>query len=164
MEKAESDDNQMIQILPPDIQMSEAEDPQFARIMQILGTQEIPKIDADTLQTYLNYLKAHLQLPCLLKGIESIGYFGWEERFEFGYGSKAEYESLRREYGSLKDEFELQTFEGEIEPGWDILVNVRRTSDGKRFTIPLSELEAVDETSENSQLLNDYTVWIVNWR
>jgi hypothetical protein len=43
-------------------------------------------------------------------------------------------------------------------------VEARRTSDGEWFTIPLSELEAVDETSENYILLNDYTVWIVNWR
>lgn len=153
-----------IEILPPDIQMSEDEDPQFARIMQIFGTTEIPSVDADNLQTYFNYLKDNLEVPCLLTGIESIGYFGWEERFEFGYGSKAEYQRLQKERGSYHDQYELKEFEVEIEPGWDMWVEVRRTSDGERFTIPLSELEAVDETSENYILLNDYTVWIVNWR
>ncbi len=163
--KAEPGEAQMIEMLPPDDQPSEADDPQFARILRILGTEEeIPHVNAVTLSTYLNYLKAHLQLPCLVRGIESIGYFGWEERFEFGYGSKAEYERLRQEFGSLKDEFELEAFEGKIEPGWDMLIKVRRTSDGKHFTIPLSELEAVDENSDNAVLLNDYTVWVVNWR
>jgi hypothetical protein len=162
--KAEPGDAQMIEMLPPVDQPSEADDPQSTRIMQILGAQEMPRVNAITLSTYLNYLKAHLQLPCLVRGIESIGYFGWEERFQFGYGSKVEYEKLRREYGSLKDEFDLKAVEGEIEPGWDMLVKVRRTGDGKRFTIPLSELKAVDENSDNAVLLNDYTVWIVNWR
>jgi hypothetical protein len=162
--KAEPGDAQMIEMLPPVDQPSEADDPQSTRIMQILGAQEMPRVNAVTLSTYLNYLKAHLQLPCLVRGIESIGYFGWEERFQFGYGSKVEYEKLRREYGSLKDEFDLKAVEGEIEPGWDMLVKVRRTGDGKRFTIPLSELKAVDENSDNAVLLNDYTVWIVNWR
>jgi hypothetical protein len=162
--KAEPGDAQMIEMLPPVDQPSEADDPQSTRILQILGAQEMPRVNAITLSTYLNYLKAHLQLPCLVRGIESIGYFGWEERFQFGYGSKVEYEKLRREYGSLKDEFDLKAVEGEIEPGWDMLVKVRRTGDGKRFTIPLSELKAVDENSDNAVLLNDYTVWIVNWR
>ncbi len=163
--KTEPDDAQMIKILPPDDQPSEADDPQFARIMQILGAdEEVPFVDADTLPTYLNYLEEHLQLPCLVKGIESIGYFGWEERFQFGYGTKAEYERIRQEHSSLKDEFELNALEGEIEPEWDMWANIRRTSDGKRFTIPLSELEAVDENSDNAVMLNDYTVWIVNWR
>ncbi len=108
---------QMIEILPPDDQPFEADDPQFARILQILGAQKIPHVNAVTLSTYLNYLKAHLQLPCLVSGIESIGYFGWEERFQFGYGSEAEYKKLRQEYGSLKDEFELKALEGKIQPG-----------------------------------------------
>ncbi len=146
--------------LPPEYSFDEQE----RRINHVLDTAEIPPVDAVTLSTYLNYLEAHLQLPCLVRGIESIGYFGWEERFQFGYGSKAEYERLRREFGSLKDEFELKALEGELEPGWDMMVNVRRTSDGKHFTIPLSELEAVDENSDNAVMLNDYTVWIVNWR
>ncbi len=116
------------------------------------------------MSTYLNYIKAHLQLPCLVRGIESIGYFGWEERFQFGYGNKAEYERLRQKYGSLEDEFELTALEGKLQPGQDMMVKVKRTSDGKRFIIPLSELEAVDENSDNAVMLNDYTVWIVNWR
>jgi hypothetical protein len=92
-----------------------------------------------------------------------MGYFGWEERYSFGFGSQAEYQRLRKEHAPFEDEYELKAFDARLEVEWDILVDVRRTSDGKRFTIPLSELEAVDETSQNYQLLNDYTVWFVNW-
>lgn len=139
-------------------------DKQEERLRQVFGTEEAPSVAADTLQTYFNYIKENIELPCLLTGIESMGYFGWEERFEFGYGSKIEYEKIRQERGSYHDQYELNEFEVEIEPDWDMWVEVRRTSDNKHFTIPLSELEAVDQTSKNHELLNDYTVWIVNWR
>ena len=92
-----------------------------------------------------------------------MGYFGWEERYSFGYGSKAEYQRLRKERASFQDQYELEKFDATLDVDWDILVNVRRTYDNKRFTIPLSELQAVDETSQDYQLLNDYTVWFVNW-
>ena len=92
-----------------------------------------------------------------------MGYFGWEERFEFGYGSKAEYKRLRQEQGSYHDKYELRAFDAWVED-WDILVNVYRIPHHKNFTIPLSELQAVGKASRNFQLLNDYTVWFVNWR
>lgn len=142
-------------------------DAQEARLSQVFnGAEEIPVVNEDTLQIYFDYIKTHLQLPCRLTGIESIGYFGWEERFDFGFGSKAEYARLRKERGSYHDEYELEQFEAAIEVDWDIdiVVNVKRTGDDKRFSIPLSELEAVDHTSDNYILLNDYTVWMVNWR
>lgn len=142
-------------------------DQQEERLRQIFGTEEVPSVEADTLRTYFNYLKDNLEVPCLLTGIESMGYFGWEERFDFGYGSQAEYERLRKERGSYHDSYDLEQFEAVIdEVGWnvDIIVNVKRTTDGNRFTIPLSELEAVDQASDSYVLLNDYTVWMVNWR
>lgn len=138
-------------------------DEQEQRILQVFDAEEVPPVEADTLRTYFNYLKENLEVPCLLTGIESMGYFSWEERYEFGYGSKADYERLRQERGSYRDQYALETFEATLDVDWDILVKVRRTSDGQRFTVPLSELKAVDETAENSQLLNDYTVWFVNW-
>ena len=101
-----------------------------------------------------------------MTGIESIGYFGWEESFEFGYDSKTEYARLRKERGSYRDQYELEQFEAVIVVGWnsDIVVNVKRTSDGKPFSIPLSELEVVDQASANYTLLNDYSFWVVNWQ
>jgi hypothetical protein len=161
--KTEPDEAQMIEVMPPEVQMSEFDDPQFDRIRQVFDTVEIPSVQADTLQTYFNYIQENIEVPCLLTGIESMGYFGWEERYSFGFGSKTEYEKLRKDRASFQDQYELEEFKATLEADWDILVNVRRIVDGKRFTIPLSELQAVDETSQNSQLLNDYTVWFVNW-
>ncbi len=91
-----------------------------------------------------------------------MGFFGWEERFAFGYGSRDEYEQLKKKQGSYHDNYELIEFEA-IANDWDILVDVHRIPRRKKFTIPLSELKATDKTSKNYQLLNDYTVWRVNW-
>jgi hypothetical protein len=153
-----------IEILPPAVQGPEFDDPQFDRIKQVFGTEEIPPVQPDSLQTYFDYIRENLEVPCLLTGIESMGYFGWEERYEFGYGSQTEYQRLRKERASFQDQYELTKLDAALDVDWDILVNVRRTSDDKHFTIPLSELQAVDETSQNYQLLNDYSVWFVNWQ
>jgi hypothetical protein len=160
--------NPQIKILKPGaeelIQAQTSFKEQEKRIKQVFGTEEIPSVKANTLRTYSNYLKINLEVPCLLTGIESMGYFAWEERFAFGYGSKTEYERIRKEQGSYRDQYELKVFEAEIEPEWDMWVDVKRTADGRQFTIPLSELQAVDKTSKHYELLHDYSVWIVNWR
>jgi hypothetical protein len=144
-------------------EMSKIDD-QFERIKAVFCTAEIPAVTGATLHIYFEHLKANLTCPCMLTGIESIGYFGWEERFMFGYGTQVEYQRLRREKGSYKEQYELRTLEdATVDEDWDILAQVERIPHRKRFTIPLSELEAVDENSNNYQLLNDYTVWRVNW-
>ena len=133
------------------------------RIKQVFGTKEIPSVTSKALRIYFGYLKKNLVCPCLLTGIESMGYFSWEARFSFGYGSEEEHQRLRRERGSFRDNYELSTFDARVGE-WDILANVYRIPHRKKFTIPLSELEAVDKESLNYQLLKDYTVWFVNWR
>ncbi len=80
--------------------------PQMERISQVFGTDEIPRVEGKTLHIYFEYLKERLACPCMLTGIESIRFFGWEERFEFGYGSQTEYKRLRREEGSYKDKYD----------------------------------------------------------
>ena len=140
-------------------------DEQFERIKAVFGTSEIPDVTRPTLVQYFEYLKANLECPCMLTGIESMGYFAWEERYEFGYGNKSEYKRLRQERGSHKDQYELSTLENAtVEADWDIMVKVERIPNRKQFTIPLSELEAVDKDSDTYEVLNDYTVWFVNWR
>ncbi|MBN1887933.1 MAG: hypothetical protein JW850_08070 [Thermoflexales bacterium] len=138
-------------------------DEQVERIKLVFGTDETPVVKIKTIRLYFKYLKKHLVCPCLLTGIESMGYFKWEERFSFGYGSEAEHTQLRRECGSFREKYEFSTFDAWVED-WDILANVYRIPYRKKFTIPLSELQAVDKGSHNYQLLNDYTVWFVNWR
>jgi len=138
---------------------------EFPGITQVFGTDEVPDVTPNTLKVYFEYLQKHLSLPCILTGIESIGYFGWEERFEFGHGSKREYEKLRKERGSLNDKDELRTMGNAwINEDLDIVVVVNRLPKHERFEIPLSELEAEDKASNNYQLLDDYSVWFVNWQ
>ena len=137
----------------------------FPGITQVFGADEIPRVTPKTLKVYFNYLLKHLSLPCILTGIESIGYFGWEERFEFGYGSKKDYERLREERGSLNDNYELATLgNARLDRDSGIVVVVNRLPKRKRFEIPLSELKAEDKASDNYELLDDYSVWFVNWQ
>ena len=140
-------------------------DEQSSRIKSVFNLAEIPEVTEANLENYFGWLKRKLTFPLILTGVESMGYFSWEERYEFGYGKKKDYERLKKERGSYKESYELKTLDKvKIEQDWDILVPVVRISDKRRFTIPLSELQAADENSENYQLLNDYTVWYVNWR
>jgi hypothetical protein len=48
--------------------------------------------------------------------------------------------------------------------GDDIAAHVRRKSDGKEFVLGLAELSAVDKSSSNYRHLNDYAVFLVNYR
>ena len=56
---------------------------QEQRIKAIFGLPEIPEVNASTLLTYFHYIGDKLAVPCLLTGIESMGYFGWEEYAPF---------------------------------------------------------------------------------
>ena len=144
--------------------MSDYEE-QSARIKSVFKVvNEIPDVNEKYASHYLEWLKQNLTLPCILTGIESMGYFGWEEKYEFGYGTKKQYEQYRKKYGSWREKYELKTLErAKVGGDRDILSSVVRLADKKRFVIPLSELQAVDESSEQYQILNDYTVWHVNY-
>lgn len=135
-------------------------DKQDERISSIFGG-EIPNVAEESLATYLAYLKEPLELPCELTGIED---FDWEEYYVLGPGDQKEYERLKKTRPSYTDKYDLLSLSDEVD-GWvGILVNVKRVSDKKKFTLPLAELEATDERSKNYQLLDDYSVWFVNNR
>ena len=135
-------------------------DKQDERISSIFGG-EIPNVAEESLATYLAYLKEPLELPCELTGIED---FDWEEYYVLGPGDQKEYERLKKTRPSYRDKYDLLSLSDEVD-GWvGILVNVKRVSDKKKFTLPLAELEATDERSKNYQLLDDYSVWFVNNR
>jgi hypothetical protein len=76
---------------------------QEKRIAAIFDKQEIPKVNEDTLAIYLDYLKQHLDMPCLVTGIEDMGCFAWEERYRFLPDREAEYEARRKQEPSYKD-------------------------------------------------------------
>ena len=135
-------------------------DKQDERISSIFGG-EIPDVTEESLATYLTYLKEHIELPCELTGIED---FDWEEYYVIGPGDQKEYERLKKTKPSYTDKYDLLSLADEVD-GWvGILVNVKRVSDKKKFTLPFAELEATDERSKDYQLLDDYSVWFVNNR
>jgi hypothetical protein len=134
---------------------------QEKRIIAILGTKQLD-VTRKTLSTYLKYLKNHVEIPCQLTGIED---FEWEERYVFGFGSKKEYEELKKTQPSYKDKFHLIKFVDEIDDEYDgIFVHVQRLSDKKKFVLSLADLKSTDRKSRNYQLLDDHSVWFVNNR
>lgn len=46
---------------------------------------------------------------------------------------------------------------------YGLFAKLTRVSDKKRFQIPLADLKAIDIESKNHQLLDDYSVWFVNY-
>jgi hypothetical protein len=134
---------------------------QEKRIIVILGTKKLD-VTRKTLSTYLKYLKNHVETPCQLTGIED---FEWEEAYVFGFGSKREYQELKKTQPSYTDKFNLIDFIDDIDDEYDgIFVNVQRLSDKKQFILPIADLKSTDKKSKNYQLLDDYSVWFVNNR
>lgn len=135
-----------------------------ALYQEILASKHI-KVDTINLKKYYNYIIQRIIFPCMLTGIESMGYdFGWEERYDFGYGSQKERDAYRKNNPSYTDTFELLEFlHREIKDYGAIPVRVRRVDDHKFFILRLDELKAEDETSDNYTLLNDFSIWAVNY-
>jgi len=134
---------------------------QEKRIIAILGTEEVD-VTRKTVKNYLEYLKRHVEIPCQLTGIED---FEWEDPYVFGFGSKREYEELKKTQPSYKDKFNLIKFVDEIGDEYDgIFVHVQCVSDKRKFVLPLADLKTTDKKSKNYQLLDDYSVWFVNNR
>ncbi len=137
---------------------------QDKRIREILGIKEgeRAKVGDETLEKYREYLKADLELPCLVTGVRD---FKWEGYYIFGPGSKEKYEELRKTQPSYTDRFKiLRIHEDRFDDFRGILVRVRRVPDRRQFDLPLVDLKAVDNESKNAELLNDHASWFANNR
>jgi len=141
-------------------------DAQNARIRTILGDEQDQSFEK-AIERFYQHLKASLQLPCDVTGIED---FRWEEYYVFGPGNPKEYQRLRKTQPSYQDSFELMAIEKDAWSEWmmfdseDLAAHVVRKSDGQEFYLGLAEIEAVERGSVNHQLLDDYSVWFVNNR
>ena len=140
-------------------------DSQEDRIAQILAdgdvdNEEMQEKSPETIAKYLHNLKENIEFPCIVTGIED---FPWEEKYVFGYGNKKEYEKLKKDNQSYEDKFEILDFFEDEDYDEKIMVNVKRLSDQKEFILELDYLKAVDKKSKNYQLLDDYSVWYVNY-
>jgi hypothetical protein len=96
--------------------------------------------------------------------MEDLGCFSWEEYYTFGPGSAKEYDQLKKKRASYTDTYELLAFDDEVDADDGLVVHVRRLSDKKKFTLTLSDLQATNKKSKNYQLLDDFSVWFVNYR
>jgi hypothetical protein len=137
---------------------------QDQRLVDIFSTQTIPKVTEETLAIYLAYLKQHLEFPCQLTGIESLGCFAWEASYTFGRRRPKEYAQRKQHQPSYRDTYTFLRFEDAYDPYAGLAVKVKRGSDNKRFILPLANLKALEKPSNNAQLLDDYAVWFVNGR
>jgi hypothetical protein len=140
-------------------------DIQEERIAQILAdgdvdNEEKQEKSTETIAKYLHYLKENIEFPCIVTGLED---FPWEEKYAFGYGNKKEYEKLRKDNPSYRDKFEILDFIEDEDYDEQIFVKAKRLSDQKEFILELDNLKAVDKKSKNYQLLDDYSVWYVNY-
>ena len=128
------------------------------RIAEILGPNNLT-ISLKSLTLYREYLGKHLDMPCIMTGIEG---FPWDKKYVFGYADEAEYETLKKDHPSPTDIYELKRFEDLIDENAGILVKVKRVKDNRRFILDLAWLKAIDESSENHTFLDDYSSWFVN--
>jgi hypothetical protein len=113
-----------------------------------------------TIEIYKEYLKNNLTSPILLTGIAD---FPWEEFYILGPGDEDEYEELKKEEPSFTDTFSMINIDEDYHEDYGLYANVRRVSDKKKFQLPLADLQAFDHNSKNYQILDDYSVWCVNY-
>lgn len=136
-------------------------DEEEVRLRQVFDAEEIPEVDDASLKTFARHLQTNLAPSVDVTGRED---FPWEEFYVFGPGEPEEYDELKKSRPSYRDKFVLLRVLDEPSPSDDLVASVERLNDGKRFEIDLSWLEAVDETSEDARLLDDFASWQVNWQ
>ncbi len=141
-------------------------DAQWKRIEAIVGAGETATLE-DQLTAFSEYLLRSLELPCAVTGSED---FRWEERYVIGGANPAEYERLKKDQPSYRDQYDLLEINRGVYSEWmmfdgeDIGAHVKRKSDGKEFWLGLAEPKAVGRKSRNAQLLDDFAVFLVNSR
>ena len=143
-------------------------DDQDLRIINILTPnqknklEDLPFVSEETLRVYYRYLEEKLPHQLELTGRESTGYFSWEEAFEFGYGNDEQYNKLKKIKASYQDKYQFQALlNSDCKDG--IITHVMRIGDQKIFDVPLSDLEVVDVNLDAWQIIEDYSMWIVNF-
>jgi hypothetical protein len=114
----------------------------------------------ETIEIYKAYLESKLTFPIKLTGIED---FDWEEFYIFGPGDCNEYEELKKTRPSYHDTFNMIRLDKYYDDDYGLFAKVTRASDKKRFQIPLADLKVIDEKSNNYQILDDYSVWFINY-
>lgn len=116
---------------------------------------------SETLVFYKSYLEANLKFPVRITGNES---FDWEECYIIGMGSNREYEKLKKTRPSYTDIFSMSRIDSYYDEDYGLFAKVTRLSDKKRFQLPLVDMKAVEKKSPEYQLLEDYSIWFINYQ
>jgi hypothetical protein len=109
---------------------------------------------------YLEYLQQNMIIPCNVTGREE---FRWEQEYLSGSGKKKEYEKLKKTQPSSTQIFQIVRVRDSVSKNDGIMVDVQRLTDKQTFILPLVDLKAIDARSPNNQLLEDYTLWFINY-
>lgn len=134
-------------------------DEQEIRIAKIFSSNEIPDVTKETVEIFVHYIKENISPNLLLIGRED---FPWEEYYTLGPGSAKEYKYLKKKQLSYSDQVEFISFDKFNYDG-DWFIKVKRLSDKKVFISSLSWFKAIETGSKTGQILDDYSLWIVNW-
>lgn len=106
---------------------------QSNRIQAVLESFDDISVRTETIQAYLAFLKTHVSLPCEVITVSEF------------------------------ERYHLNDVEDSNVDLFGLLGNVNLVSDEKKHTkIPLCDLKAVDNRSDNFELLNDYATWFVH--
>jgi hypothetical protein len=136
-------------------------DAEEKRIAKIFEKKDVPNVTEKNLQIYRKYLLQQFDKNAILTGRED---FPWEEKFVFGFGSRSEYDKLKKNQPSYTDDYDLlDILEDDFTDEHDLPAKVKRISDGKIFEIRLSWLTTKNDKSKEYQLLDDFATWVVNW-
>ncbi len=135
-------------------------DEQGKRIATILSDHDL-SVTEEKQNMFFDYLQKNIQTKIILTGTED---FPWEEKYIFGGWSKKEYEELKKTHASYTDKFELIKLLEFIDETYGIIAKVKRVTDKKRFELPLWDLNCIDESSKNYELISDYSFWMTNYR
>jgi hypothetical protein len=114
-----------------------------------------------TLSFYKSYLEANLKFPVRITGIED---FDWEEFYIFCPGNEREYEILKKTRPSYTDIFSMSKIDSHYNDDYGLIAKVTRLSDKKHFLLPLADLKAMEKKSPEYELLQDYSIWFINYQ
>lgn len=105
------------------------------QVKEIFGSQEIPDVTHHNLEVFRDHLRSNLEDPCFL--------------------------FITGEEGAHFESVLLLDCEEEVDESEGIIVQVQRTSDDKRFILPLAQMECPAEDAANSQLVDAYCSWFI---
>lgn len=70
---------------------------------------------------------------------------------------------LKKTKPSYTDIFSMSRIDSYFDEDYGLFAKVTRLSDKKRFQLPLADMKAIEKKSPEYQLIEDYSVWFINY-